>query len=135
MELSEVIFSLGLVGSRSHRDYNTMVANWIDVENNPIPSYELCVETWNNIRLPELITQRKAEKILEVKSVANEILRLEHDWKVTKQYTTEYWTPEQFYVIKQEMQAVRDKSNLIEQEILALTTLEEVNNYNINFND
>lgn len=135
MELSEVIFDLGLVGSTSHINYDIMVANWIIVENNFLPSLELCIETWNNVSLPRLTSQRKQERILEVKAAAGEILRLNYDWKVIKQYTTEHWTPEEFFVIKQQMQAIRNKSNEIEQEILAINTLDEVNNYIINFND
>ena len=133
MQLSEVIFHLGLKGSRTHRDYNSMVSNWYIEENNPIPSYELCLDTWNNVTLPKITNQRKLELITEVKELANEILRLNYDWKVSKQFTTNYWTSEQFEVIKQEMQNIRIKSNQIENEILALNTLDEVNNYNIEF--
>ena len=133
MELSEVIFDLGIKGSRSHKDYDTMVANWYIEENNPIPSLELCIETWNNVSIIRIREQRKLERIIEVKEKANEILRLNYDWKVSKQFTTNYWTTEQFEVIKQEMQNIRIKSNQIENEILALNTLDEVNNYNIEF--
>jgi len=136
MNFSDIVFDLKLPGSGSNTDYNTMVEEWyIEIENNPIPSLELCIETWNNVSLPRLLNQYKQEKIIEVKQIANEIMRLNYDWKIIKQYTAEHYTPEEFFVIKQEMQAVRDKSNQIEQEVLALTTLEEVNNYNINFND
>jgi hypothetical protein len=134
MILSEVITDLKLDGALSHKNYQVMVNTWKN-PNQSIPTLEECLEVWDNTSSPRLAAQRKQERILEVKSMANEILRLEHDWKVAKQYTTEYWTPEEFFIIKQEMQAVRDKSNQIENEILALTTLEEVNNYNINFND
>jgi hypothetical protein len=132
MEYNEVIFDLKLEGALSHRTYEKMVETWKN-PNQAIPSIELCLETWNNISLPRLTAQRMQERILEVKSIANEILRLEHDWKVAKQYTTEYWTPEEFFIIKQEMQAVRDKSNQIEQEILAINTLDEVDSYQIIF--
>lgn len=129
MELSEVIFDLKIKGSRSHRDYDTMVNNWYVEENNPIPSLELCEQIWNEISLIRLREQRKLERILEVKEKANEILRLKYDWKVSKQYTTNYWTTEQFELIKQEMQNIRDKSNEIETQINDLDTLDDVNNY------
>jgi len=132
MELSEVITDLKLDGALSHRTYEKMVETWKNPDQE-IPSIELCLKTWNNTSLPRLTAQRKQERILEVKNIANEILRLEHDWKVAKQYTTEHWTPEEFFVIKQQMQAIRNKSNEIEQEILAINTLDEVNNYQIIF--
>jgi hypothetical protein len=98
MEYNEVIFDLKLEGALSHRTYEKMVETWKN-PNQAIPSIELCLETWNNISLPRLTAQRMQERILEVKSIANEILRLEHDWKVAKQYTTEYWTPEEFLLL------------------------------------
>lgn len=132
MELSEVIFDLGIKGSRSHRDYDTMVENWYVEENNPIPSLELCEQTWNNVSLIRLRDQRKLERILEVKELANLEL-LKTDWKVTKHVETNNLTPEQFYDLKAERQAIRYKSNQLENEINALTTLDNVNNYNIIF--
>ncbi len=129
MELSEVIFDLKIKGSRSHINYDTMVNNWYIEENNPIPSLELCEQIWNEISLIRLREQRKLERILEVKGKANEILRLNYDWKVSKQYTTNYWTNEQFELIKQEMQNIRDKSNEIETQINDLDTLDDVNNF------
>ncbi len=59
MQLSEVIFDLGIKGSRSHRDYESMLNNWYVEEKNPITSLELCNETWNNISLIRLREQRK----------------------------------------------------------------------------
>jgi hypothetical protein len=133
MKLNEVIFDLGIKGSRSHKSYEVMVANWYAEENNPIPSLELCQSTWLNTSLPRLTAQRKQERVQEVKLQANEILRLNHDWKVAKQFTTSYWTEEEFEAIKAEMQDVRDRSNEIELEILALETFDEVNQYVIDF--
>lgn len=132
MELSDVIFDLGIKGSRSHRDYETMVANWYEEENNPIPSLELCTQTWNNISLIRLREQRKLERIREVKELANEQL-LKTDWKVIKHQETNYLTPEQYFDLKAERTAIRDLSNTIETEINNLETLEFVNNYIINF--
>jgi hypothetical protein len=132
MELSEVIFDLGIKGSRSHRDYDTMVNNWYVEENNPIPSLELCTETWNNISLIRLRDQRKLERIFEVKELANNEL-LKTDWKVIKHQELNYLTETQFNNLKNERQAIRDLSNEIETEINNLETLELVNNYIINF--
>jgi len=133
MELSEVIFDMKLIGSRSHKDYGTMVKNWIIADNNPIPSYDECIEIWNTKTYTRLLEQSKQEKILEVKTEANEILRLNHDWKVAKQFTTNCWTEEEFDIIKAEMQSVRDKSNAIENQIKNLQTLDDINNYQIIF--
>jgi hypothetical protein len=132
MELSEVIFDLGIKGSRSHRDYETMVNNWYVEENNPIPSLELCTQTWNNISLIRLREQRKLERIREVKELANNEL-LKTDWKVIKHQELNYLTETQFNNLKNERQAIRDLSNEIETEINNLETLELVNNYIINF--
>jgi hypothetical protein len=132
MELSEVIFDLGIKGSRSHRDYNSMVNNWYVEENNPLPSYELCLEIWNTKSLIRLRDQRKLERIFEVKELANNEL-LKTDWKVIKHQETNYLTPEQFYELKQQRQEIRELSNSIETEIMNLKTLDEVNNYNIIF--
>ena len=132
MELSEVIFDLGIKGSRSHRDYDTMVKNWYVEENNPLPSLELCIETWNNVSLIRLRDQRKLERIFEVKELANNEL-LKTDWKVIKHQETNYLTPEEFYELKQQRQEIRELSNSIENEIMNLNTLDEVNNYNIIF--
>jgi hypothetical protein len=132
MELSEVIFDLGIKGSRSHRDYETMVKNWYVEENNPIPSYELCLEIWNTKSVIRIRDQRKLERIFEVKELANNEL-LKTDWKVIKHQETNYLTPEQFYELKQQRQEIRELSNSIETEIMNLKTLDEVNNYNIIF--
>lgn len=132
MELSEVIFDLGIKGSRSHRDYETMVNNWYIEETNPIPSEQLCLDTWLNVSVKRLATQRKLERIKEVKELANSEL-LKTDWKVIKHQETNYLTPEQYYDLKAERTAIREKSNLIESEINNLQTLELVNNYNITF--
>ena len=132
MELSEVIFDLGLKGSRSHRDYETMVANWYVEENNPLPSLELCIETWNNISLIRLRDQRKLERIKEVKELANEQL-LKTDWKIIKHQELNYLSENDFENLKLERQAIRNLSNEIENEINNLETLELVNNYIINF--
>lgn len=133
MNLSEVIFDLKIKGSRSHIDYDIMVENWYIENNNPIPTLQLCVETWNNVSIPRLTVQAKQERILNVKAMAHEILKHEHDWKVIKQYTTQCWNEEEFFIIKQEMQNIRTKSNEIETEINALTTLDDVINYIITF--
>jgi len=133
MQLSEVIFDLGIKGSRSHRDYESMLNNWYVEENNPIPSLELCNETWNNISLIRLREQRKLERILEVKELANLEL-LKTDWKIIKHQETNYLTPEQYFDLKVERNNIRIKSNEIETEINNLTTLEDVNNYEIIFN-
>jgi hypothetical protein len=132
MELSEVIFDLGIKGSRTHRDYNYMVANWYEQENNPIPSYDYCLEIWDTVSLIRLRDQRKLERIREVKELANEQL-FKTDWKVIKHQETEYLTPEQYFDLKAERTAIRNKSNEIELEINNLETLELVNNYIINF--
>jgi hypothetical protein len=132
MELSEVIFDLGIKGSRSHRDYNSMVTNWYVEENNPIPSLELCTQTWNNVSLIRLRNQRKLERIFEVKELANLEL-LKTDWKVIKHQELNYLTETQFNNLKNERQSIRDLSNTIETEINNLETLELVNNYNISF--
>ena len=132
MELSEVIFDLNLKGSRSHRDYNTMIEKWYVEDNNPIPSLELCIETWNNVSLIRLREQRKQERISEVKELANLEL-LKTDWKVTKHVETNNLTEIEFNELKAERQAIRNKSNEIENEILSLNTLDEVNNYQIIF--
>jgi hypothetical protein len=132
VELSEVIFDLGIKGSRSHRDYNSMVNNWYEEENNLIPSYEYCLEIWNTKSLIRLRDQRKLERIREVKELANEQL-LKTDWKIIKHQETNYLTPEQYFDLKAERTAIRDLSNTIETEINNLETLELVNNYIINF--
>jgi hypothetical protein len=133
MELSEVIFDLGIKGSRSHRDYGTMVNNWYIEENNPIPSEQLCLDTWLNVSVIRLREQRKLERILEVKELANLEL-LKTDWKIIKHQETNYLTPEQYFDLKVERNNIRVKSNEIETEINNLTTLEDVNNYEIIFN-
>lgn len=133
MELSEIIFDMKLIGSLSHRDYDTMVKNWIIADNNPLPTYNECIEVWNTITYPRLLNQSKQEKISEVKFKANEILRLNHDWKVAKQFTTNCWTKEEFDIIKAEMQSIRDKSNIIENQIMNLTDLEDVKTFQIEF--
>ena len=132
MEVSEVIFDLGIKGSRSHRDYDTMVSNWYVEENNPMPSLELCTETWNTISLIRLRDQRKLERIREVKELANNEL-LKTDWKIIKQQELNYLSENDFENLKLERQAIRDLSNKIETEINNLETLELVNNYTINF--
>ena len=132
MELSEVIFDLGIKGSRSHRDYETMVKNWYVEENNPIPSYELCLEIWNTKSVIRIRDQRKLERIFEVKELANNEL-LKTDWKVIKHQETNYLTPEQYFDLKAERTAIRNLSNTIETEIMNLKTLDEVNNYTIVF--
>jgi hypothetical protein len=109
-----------------------MVKNWYVEENNPIPSLELCIETWNNISLIRIRDQRKLERIFEVKEKANNEL-LKTDWKVIKHQETNYLTPEEFYDLKQQRQEIRELSNAIENEIMNLQTLDEVNNYNISF--
>jgi hypothetical protein len=48
MELSIVITQMGLRGALSHRTYERMVETWID-PNEPIPTYEECVATWNQL--------------------------------------------------------------------------------------
>ena len=132
MELSEVIFDLNLKGSRSHRDYNSMVNNWYVEENNPIPTFELCLETWNNVSLIRLREQRKLERILEVKQLANLEL-LKTDWKIIKQQELNYLSQNDFENLKLERQNIREKSNQIESEIMNLETLELVNNYQIEY--
>jgi hypothetical protein len=132
MELSEVIFDLGIKGSRSHRDYNSMVSNWYEEENNPIPSEQYCLEIWNTVSLIRLRDQRKLERIREVKELANLEL-LKTDWKIIKQQELNYLSENDFETLKNERQAIRDLSNTIENEIKALNTLDEVNNYNIIF--
>jgi hypothetical protein len=132
MELSEVIFDLGIKGSRSHRDYETMVKNWYVEENNPIPSYEYCLEIWNTKSVIRIRDQRKLERIFEVKELANNEL-LKTDWKVIKHQETNYLTPEQYFDLKAERTAIRNLSNTIETEIMNLKTLDEVNNYTIVF--
>jgi len=131
MELSEVIFDLKLDGALSHRDYDSMVRTW-KYPKQPIPSYELCLETWNNVSVIRIRDQRKLERIREVKELANLEL-LKTDWKVIKHQETNYLTPEQFYELKQQRQEIRELSNSIETEIMNLNTLDEVNNYNISF--
>lgn len=131
MELSEVIFDLGIKGSRSHRDYQTMVNNWYIEENNPIPSLELCTQTWKEISLVRLREQRKLERIREVKELANEQL-LKTDWKIIKHQETNYLTPEQYFDLKAERNNIRTKCNEIEIEIMNLETLQLVNGYIIN---
>lgn len=132
MELSEVIFDLKIKGSRSHRDYETMVNNWYIEENNPIPNEQYCIETWNNVSLIRLREQRKLERIREVKELANKLLQ-ETDWKIIKHQETNYLTPEQYFDLKAERTVIREKSNFIEIEINNLQTLDLVNNYNIIF--
>jgi hypothetical protein len=132
MELSEVIFDLGIKGSRTHKDYNSMVNNWYAEDNNPIPSYEYCLEIWNTKSVIRIRDQRKLERIREVKELANNEL-LKTDWKVIKHQETNYLTPEEFYELKQQRQEIRELSNSIETEIMNLQTLDEVNNYNIIF--
>ena len=132
MELSEVIFDLGIKGSRSHKDYDTMVNNWYIEDNNPIPSLELCEQIWNEISLIRLRDQRKLERILEVKEKANLEL-LKTDWKVTKHVETNNLTEIEFNELKAARQAIRDKSDEIEQEILALDTWDAVEQYIIQF--
>ena len=133
MELSEVIFDLKIKGSRSHIDYETMVNNWYIEETNPIPSEQLCFDTWLNVSVKRLATQRKLERIKEVKELANLEL-LKTDWKIIKHQETNYLTPEQYFDLKVERNNIRIKSNEIETEINNLTTLEDVNNYEIIFN-
>lgn len=132
MELSEVIFDLGLKGSRSHRDYETMVKMWYIEDNNPIPSIELCIETWNNVSVIRLRDQKKQELIREVKEIANLEL-LKTDWKVTKHVETNNLTEIEFNDLKAERQSIRDKSNEIENEIKLLQNLEDVENYKIKY--
>ncbi len=48
MELSIVIWQLGLRGATSHRTYERMVETWID-PNERIPSYDECVAKWNEL--------------------------------------------------------------------------------------
>jgi hypothetical protein len=131
MELSEVIKDLGLDGALSHRDYDSMVRTWKN-PNQPIPSYDYCLEIWNTKSVIRIRDQRKLERIREVKGLANEQL-LTTDWKVIKHQETEYLTPEQYFDLKAERTAIRNKSNEIETEINNLETLELVNNYIINF--
>ena len=59
---------------------------------------------------------------------------LKTDWKIIKHQETNYLTPEQYFDLKVERNNIRIKSNVIESEINNLTTLEDVNNYEIIFN-
>lgn len=132
MELSEVIYDMKLIGSRSHRDYDTMVKNWIIAENNPLPTYEECIETWNNKTYNRVTEQKKQELILEVKELANKALS-DTDWKVTKHLEQNNLTETQFNELKAQRQAIREKSNQIENQIKLLQNLEDVENYKIEF--
>lgn len=132
MELSEVIFDLGLKGSRSHRNYDLMVANWYVENDNEIPTYQTCLETWNNVSVPRLLNQIKLEKIREVKEVTNLELS-KSDWKIIKQNETNYLSQNDFELVKTQRQSIRDLSNDIETEIMNLATIEEVRNYTIEF--
>ena len=132
MELSEIIFDMKLIGSRSHRDYDTMVKNWIIAENNPLPTYEECIETWNNKTYNRVTEQKKQELILEVKELANKALS-DTDWKVTKHLETNNLSEIEFKELKALRQTIRDKSNQIENEIKLLQNLEDVENYKIKY--
>lgn len=132
MELSEVIFDMKLIGSRSHKDYDTMVKNWIIAENNPLPSYEECIETWNNVTYKRITEQKKQELIIEVKRLANKELS-DTDWKVTKHLEQNNLIELEFNQLKAERQSIREKSNQIESEIKLLQNLEDVENYKIKY--
>lgn len=135
MILNEVIFDLELPGGSNFSSYEAMVENWyVEVENNPIPTLELCIETWNNTSLSRLTAQRKQECIVEVKQIANQLLQ-ETDWKITKQIESNNtaYTHQQWVVIIADRQELRKRSDEIEAEILALNTLDAVNSYIIQF--
>jgi len=132
MELSEVIYDLKLKGSRSHRNYDIMVAGWYIEKGNKIPTYETCLDTWNNISKVRLLSQMKAEKILEVKSATNEELR-KTDWQVIKKLETNNLSDNEFALLKTKRQDARDLSNNIETAIFNLATIEAVRDYKIEF--
>lgn len=48
MELSEVVFQMGLRGAASHRTYERMVETWYD-PNEPIPTLEQCQTKWDEL--------------------------------------------------------------------------------------
>lgn len=48
IDLSTVIYKLGLRGATSHRSYERMVETWID-PNEPIPTYDECLAKWNEL--------------------------------------------------------------------------------------
>lgn len=46
--LGTVVNAMGLKGAASHRTYERMVETWID-PNEQIPTYDECVEKWNEL--------------------------------------------------------------------------------------
>jgi len=132
MELSEVIHDLNLKGSRSHRNYDIMVAGWYVEEGNEIPSLETCIETWNKISTVRILSEIKTEKILQVKTVTNEELS-KTDWKIIKHQETNYLTQNEFDLLKNQRQMIREQSNNIETTIFNLKTIELVRDYKIEF--
>lgn len=74
---------------------------------------------------PKTLQELKAEKIQQVKRQAYNLLK-ETDWHIVRFQETGEEVPEH---ILAERQQIREWSDMAEQEILTLSTIEEVKNY------
>lgn len=79
------------------------------------------------VKLPPTIDEVRAEKIAAIKAEAHRLL-LPTDWYVVRQVETGMPMPQEVLAYRQ---AVRDASDVAEQEIATLQTIEEIRAYQV----